>query len=110
MTSSDIRAEFENYRNAGLNGDDMAATHLELRYGDRLARFVRRVVRTGRGKGSLAEFILNEASVVREQLGLERDELVSELISRLCSVITGQGVAGRVDTVSVADHQTVFAS
>jgi len=110
MTSSDIRAEFQNYRRAGLNGDDMAATHLEMRFGDGLARFVRRVVRTGRGTGSLAEFILHEASLVREQLGLERDELVSELISRLCSVITGQGIAGRVDTVSVAERQTVFAS
>jgi hypothetical protein len=110
MTSFDIRTEFENYRKAGLNGDDMAATHLESQFGEGLARFVRRVVRTGRGTGSLAEFILNEARLVREQLGLERDELVSELTSRLCSVTTGQGIAGRVDTVSVADRQTVFAS
>jgi len=110
MTSFDIRTEFENYRKAGLNGDDMAATHLESRFGEGLARFVRRVVRTGRGTGSLTEFILNEARLVREQLGLERDELVSELTSRLCSVTTGQGIAGRVDTVSVADRQTVFAS
>ena len=110
MTSSDIRAEFEGFRNAGLNGDDMAATHLESRFGEGLTRFVRRVVRTGRGTGSLAEFVLNEARIVREQLGLERDELVSELISRICAVITGQGIAGRVDTVSVADRQTVYAS
>tara|TARA_R110002072_G_scaffold284587_1_gene449070 strand:- start:114349 stop:114681 length:333 start_codon:yes stop_codon:yes gene_type:complete len=110
MTSSDIQTEFENYRKASLNGDDMAATQLESRFGEGLARFVRRVVRTGRGTGSLAEFVLHEADIVREQLGLERDELVTELISRLCSVITGQGIAGRVDTVSVADRQTVFAS
>lgn len=110
MTSSDIRTEIENYRKAGLNGDDMAATHLESRFGEGLSRFVRRVVRTGRGTGSLADFILQEASIVREQLGLERDELVSELTSRLCSVITGQGIAGRVDTVFVADRQTVYAS
>lgn len=110
MTSSDIRTQFENYRQAGLNGDDMAATHLETRFGEGLARFVRRVVRTGRGTGSLAEFILREATLVREQLGLERDELVAELISRLCSVIAGHGIAGRVDTMSVADRQTVFAS
>jgi hypothetical protein len=110
MISSDIRVEFEAFRNAGLNGDDMAATRLESRFGDSLARFVRRVVRTGRGSGSLAEFVLKEAQVVREQLGLERDALVAELTSRICSVITGQGIAGKVDTVSVADRQTVFAS
>lgn len=110
MTSSDIRTEFENCRKAGLNGDEMAATYLESRFGEGLARFVRRVVRTGRGTGSLAEFVLHEAEIIREQRGLERDELVSELISRLCSAITGQGTAGRVDTVSVADRQTVFAS
>jgi hypothetical protein len=109
MTSSDIRVAFEGFRNAGLNGDDMAATHLESQFGEGLTRFVRRVVRTGRGTGSLAEFVLNEARLAREQLGLERDELVSELISRICAVITGQGIAGRVDTVSVADRQTVFA-
>lgn len=110
MTSTDIRTEIESYRKAGLNGDDMAAKHLESQFGDALSRFVRRVVRTGRGTGSLADYVLQEASIVREQLGLERDELVSELISRLCSVITGQGIAGRVDTASVADRKTVYAS
>lgn len=110
MTSSDIRAEFESFRKAGLNGDDMAAAHLESRFGVGLTRFVRRVVRTGRGTGSLAEFVLKEAQVVREQLGLERDALVAELTGRMCSAITGQGLAGRVDTVSVTDQQTVFAS
>ncbi|MGZ0171297.1 MAG: hypothetical protein ACKVHE_17255 [Planctomycetales bacterium] len=110
MTSSDLKFEFEGFRKARLNGDDMAATHLESRFGDGLARLVRRVVRTGRGTGSLADFVLKEAQVVREQLGLERDALVAELTSRICSVIAGQGIAGRVDTVSVADRQTVFAS
>lgn len=110
MTSSEIQVQFESFRKAGLNGDDMAASHLESQFGDGLARFVRRVVRTGRGTGSLADFVLKEAQVVREQLGLERDALVAELTSRICSVITGQSLAGRVDTVSVADKHTVFAS
>ncbi|NQV27414.1 MAG: type II secretion system F family protein, partial [Rhodopirellula sp.] len=94
MISSDIRVEFERFRNAGLNGDDMAASRLESRFGDGLTRFVRRIVRAGRGTGALAEFILNEASIIREQLGLERDELVAELNCRLCAVITGRGFAG----------------
>jgi hypothetical protein len=110
MTSSDINIEFEGFRQAGIKGDDMAATHLESRFGDGLVRFVRRVVRKGRGAGSLAEFVLNEASNIRAQrLNLERDELVAELVSRICAVVTGQILAGRVDTVSAADNQTVFA-
>ena len=111
MTPSDIRNRFEELREAGLQGDDLAAMHLESRFGDGLARFVRRVIRKGHGTGSLAEFILEEASKIRQQrLGLERDELVSEIITPLCSVITGQGTADRVDTRSVTDRQTVFAS
>ena len=74
----------------------MAATHFESRFGEGLTRFVRRVVWTSRGTGSLAEFVLNAVRMVREQLGLERDELVSELTGRICAEITGQGIAGRL--------------
>lgn len=110
MTSSDIKIEFEGFRLVGINGDDMAATHLESRFGDGLARFVRRVVRKGRGAGSLAEFVLSEASNIRAQrLNLERDELVSELVGRICAVVTGQSLAGRVDTISATNKPTVFA-
>ena len=68
----------------------MAATHFESRCEAGLTRFVRRVVRISRGTGSLAEFVLNEVRMVREQLGLERDELVSELTDRICAEITGR--------------------
>lgn len=71
----------------------MAATHFESRFGEGLTRFVRRVVWTSRGTGSLAEFVLNAVRMVREQLGLERDELISELTGRIFAEITGQGIA-----------------
>jgi hypothetical protein len=110
MTTFDIRKEFVGFREAGLNGNNLAATHLESRFGDGLARFVRRVIRKGHGTDALAEFVLNEVSSIRKlRLDLERDELVSEVTSRICAVITGQSMAGRVDTVSVAGKQTVLA-
>ena len=55
-----------------------------------------------------AEFILNEARNIREErLNVERDELVSELLSRICLIVTGQGIAGRVDTVPLGDRPTL---
>lgn len=108
MASSDIQNQFDAFRRAGLSGDTTAARRLESQFGAGLTRFVRRVLRKGRGTGSLAEFILLEAASIREQrLNLERDALVSELINRICSVITGQGISDRVDTVSDADRRTV---
>lgn len=110
-SSFDVMNEFEDLRQAGLKGDDMAAMQIESKFGDRLTRLVRRVIRKGRGTGSLAEFILNEAASIRSQRDdLDRDELVSELISRICLVITGKDVYGRVDTVSMSDRQTVIAT
>lgn len=100
--------ELERFRRAGVSGDDMAAAQLESRFGDGLTRYVRRVLRNQHGSGSLAEFILNEARNIREErVDVERDELVSELLSRICLIVTGQGIAGRVDTMPVGDRPTL---
>jgi len=69
----------------------MAATHFKSRFGEGLTRFVW----TSRGTSSLAEFVLNEVRMVREQLELEHDELFFELTGRISAEITGQGVAGQ---------------
>lgn len=109
-TNCEIHNDLEEFRQAGLSGDDQAAMRLESQFGDRLARFVRRIIRKGRGTGSLAEFVLQEAASIRKhRVDLGRDELVAELISRLCLVITGQRISGRVDTAAVKDNQTVIA-
>lgn len=110
MTSSEIRREFEEFRAAGVHGDDMAAAHLESRFGAGLTRYIRRILRKGEGTGSLAEFVLNEARMVQQQAGLERDELTREIVHRLCSVITGEGLNGRHDTLSISDRQTAVSA
>lgn len=110
MTSSDICREFERFRAAGVNGDDMASSHLESRFGAGLTRYIRRVLRKGEGTGSLAEFVMKEARVVHQQAGLERDELVREIVRRLCSVITGQGLNGQHETLSISDRQTAVSA
>jgi len=108
LNPADIRMELERFRQAGVSGDDMAAAQLESRFGEGLTRYVRRVLRNQQGSGSLAEFILNEARNIRdERLNVERDELVSELLSRICLIVTGQGIAGRVDTVPLGDRPTL---
>ena len=89
----------------------MAATHFESRCEAGLTRFVRRVVWISCGTGSLAEFVLNEVRMVREQLGLERDELVSELTDRICAEITGQGMTGRLTPCPLSiDRPFTFCS
>lgn len=111
MNPSDIRLELERFRRAGINGDAMAAVRLKSRFGDGLNRFVRRVLRNGGGSGSLAKFILNEAAQIRDHHpAQDRDKLVSEIINRICAVATGQGIAGRVETVPVGDRPTLFPS
>lgn len=110
MNSSDIRSEFRKLRASGVDGDVMAASQLESRFGRRLSRYIRRVLRSGVSTDSLTEFVLTEARLIHRQAGLEREELVREVVHRLCAAVTGQSLDGRRDTVSGVDRQTVFSA
>lgn len=107
MTIQSIRLQFETHRRAGLAGDPDAAARLSASFGAGLVRFVRRVVRKGTGRGSLAEFVLNEAS--RLQAGyqaMDPDDLVGEIVDRICALVAGQDIAVRLETVALKTEET----
>ena len=110
MNEQTIQQQFEGHRNAGLSGDAGAASRLSSSFGAGLVRIVRRVLKKGTGRGYLAEFILREAGDIRmSESTLHRDDLVNEIVDRICSLVTGQGVGHRVETLALALEGTVVA-
>lgn len=107
MNEQTIQQQFEEHRQAGLSGDASAASRLSNSFGAGLVRIVRRVLRKGTGRGYLAEFILREASQLRSgHACLERDDLVNEIVDRICSLVTGHGVGHRVETLALSLEAT----
>ena len=108
MNTTSIINEFAACREMGLNGDKTALDRLQLRFGRQLHSFIGRVIRLGQGRGHLADFVLDEVSRIREQrLELSREELVDEVVDRVCRVLSGVGFAGRIDTISLNNEATV---
>ncbi len=101
MDIQSIRRQLETYRDQGLAGDAGAAVRLSDTFGAGLVRFVRRVLRKGTGRGYLAEFVLNEANRVQGgHAEYERDDLVNEIVDRMCQLLTGQNDVARRETVA----------
>lgn len=110
MNEQTIQQQFEAHRHAGLQGDATAASRLTSSFGAGLVRIVRRVLRKGTGRGYLAEFILQEAGDLRGgKMPIERDDLVNEIVDRICSLVTGQAIGHRVETLALALEGTVTA-
>jgi hypothetical protein len=107
---NNLQRELENYRNAGSNGDEQAVIQCDARIGSGLRRVIRRTLKQRQGSTELASFVLEEASRVRTELGLERDDLVSEVAQRLVAMFAGQGFQGRIDTLQAADATIVAAA
>jgi|GEM_PF-3423356 hypothetical protein len=102
MDIQSIRRQFEAHHDDGLAGDASAAARLSDTFGAGLVRFVRRVLRKGTGRGYLAEFVLMEAHQVQSgRERFERDDLVNEIVARICELLTGRSDADRRETVAM---------
>jgi hypothetical protein len=102
-----LKRELEMFRNAGSNGDDQAVVQCEARFGNGLRRVIRRTLSRRQTANDLTSFILEEARRVREETGLERDDLVSEIAERLVGMLSGQGIQGRIETLQASLDATI---
>lgn len=110
MNTSEIAREFKALSHASRIGDAEAALRFDSVFGDGLMRFVRRVLRRGHGRGYLADYVLDEAARIRSQSdAVSQDNVVSEISERISSLVTGQGIGHRVDTVHLNGEATVTA-
>lgn len=108
--SCDIRQKLSQLRTESLEGDQDSVRRCEAEFGTPLRRIVRRVVRTGRTRDGLSTTILQEARKVRKMLpGLTRNDLVSEVTTRLCALLVGQNLDHRLDTVLAGGEATAVA-
>ena len=111
MSPTMIQNDFGILRQLGLQGNESAPEELQQRYGSSLGRVIRRVIRKGRGHGELAEFILDQVAQLKgqHQQRLDPQELVDEILARLCALIAGHGVNNRAETRQCLREATVAA-
>ena len=108
--SYQFQYKIEELRMSVVSGGEETATGCERQLAHALSRHVRRVVRTGRIRNGLTAEIHRELLLVRSTCpDLERDEVVAEVTSRLCSKLIGRGYEDRIETAQVVETTAVVA-